>query len=51
MTPLPGLEAMVPARREVQPPTQGSPPDHGAAAVGSSSRPEIALKSPHTAAG
>ena len=51
MTPLPGLEVMVPARREAQPSTQRSPPDQGVAAAGSSSHPEIALKSPRTATG
>ena len=51
MTPLPSLEGMVPAHREVQPSTQRSPPGQGVAAAESSSRPEIALKSPHTATG
>ena len=51
MTPLPGLEVVVPARCEVQPSTQRSPPAQGGVAAGSSSRPEIALKSPRTAAG
>ena len=48
MTPLPDLEVVAPARREVQPSTQRSPPAQGGVAAGSSSRPEIALKvSPH----
>ena len=51
MTPLPGLEVTVPARREVQSSTQSFPPAQGGVAAGSSSRPEIALKSPRTAAG
>ena len=51
MTPLPGLEVTAPARREVQSSTQRSPPAQGGVAAGSSSRPEIALKSPRTAAG
>ena len=51
MTPLPGLEVMAPAHREVQPSTQRSPPAQGGVAAGSSSHPEIALKSPRTAAG
>ena len=51
MTPLPGLEVVAPTRREVQPSTQRCPPDQSVAAAGSSSRPEIALKSPRTAAG
>ena len=51
MNPLPGLEVMVPACREVQPSTQRSPPDQGVAATGSSSCPEIALKSPRMATG
>ena len=51
MTPLPGLEVTAPAPREVQPSTQRSSPTQGGVAAGSSSRPEIALKSPRTAAG
>ena len=51
MTPLPGLKVMVPAHRKVQSSTQRSPPAQGGVAAGSSSRPEIALKSPRTAAG
>ena len=51
MTPLPGLEVTAPARREVRPSTQRSPPTQGGVAAGSSSHPEIALKSPRTAAG
>ena len=51
MTPLPSLEGMVPARREVQPTTQRSPPGQGVAATESSSHPDIALKSPRTATG
>ena len=51
MTPLPSPEVVIPAHSEVQPPTRGSTPDQGVAAAGSSSRPEIALKSPRTATG
>ena len=51
MTPLPGLEVTAPARREVQSSTQRSPPIQGGVAAGSSSRPEITLKSPRTAVG
>ena len=51
MTPLPDLQALVPSLRDAPPATQRSPPVRGALAAGSSSRPEIAMKSPHTAAG
>ena len=51
MTPLPDLGVVAPVPREVQPSTRRSPPSQGGVVTGSSSRPEIALKSPHTAAG
>ena len=51
MTPLPGLEVAAPARREVQSSTRKSPSAEGGVAAGSSSRPEVALKSPRTMAG
>ena len=51
MTPLPGLEVTAPARREVQPSSQRSPPAPGGVATESPSHPEIALKAPRTAAG
>ena len=51
MTPLPGLAIMASARCEVQSSTQKSPPAEGGVATGSSSHPEVALKSPRTAAG
>ena len=51
MTPLPGLAITASARRKVQSSTQKSPPAEGGVVAGSSSRPEVALKSPRTAAG
>ena len=51
MTPLPGLEVVAPARREVQPSTRRSPPSQGGVVAGSSPHPDIALKSPRTAVG
>ena len=51
MTPLPGLEITASTRREVQSSTRKSPLAEGGVAAGSSSRPEVALKSPRTAAG
>ena len=51
MTPLPGLEITASAHHEVQSSTQKSPSAEGGVAAGSSSCPEVALKSPRTAAG
>ena len=51
MTPLPGLEITASPRREVQSSTRKSPLAEGGVAAGSSSHPEVALKSPRTAAG
>ena len=51
MTPLPSLQVMAPTHCEAKPVSRGSPPEQEATASGSSSRPEIALKSPRTAAG
>ena len=51
MTPLPDLQVLVPSPRTAPPATQRSPPIRGTLAAGSSSRPEIAMKSPRTAAG
>ena len=51
MTPLPGLEITASTRREVQSSTRKSPLAEGGVVSGSSSHPEVALKSPRTAAG
>ena len=51
MTPLPSLQVMAPTHCEAKPVSWGSPPEQEATASGSSSRPEVALKSPCTAAG
>ena len=51
MTPLPSLQAVAPTHREGVPVSRRSPTEQGATASGSTSHPEIALKSPRTAAG
>ena len=51
MAPLPSLQAVAPTHHAVSPVTHGSQPEQGVATSGSTSHPEIALKSPRTAAG
>ena len=51
MTPLPSLQVVAPTHREVSPAPIGSQPEQGVTTSGSTPRPEIALKSPRTAAG
>ena len=51
MTPLPDLQALAPTHHDALPATQGSSPVRGALASGSTSCPEVAMKSPRTAAG